>query len=282
MIVEVVRPETVREAVSARSRPGAAYLGGGTWLNSGRAEGVAILISLERLALDGIEAGAGGCTLGAMATLQGIVDAAEAPAGLRAAAALTASRTLRNMKTLGGELGLRSADSAIIPALLALDAAVLTAGRKRALPIADFLAALPGDLIISVTVPVRPCVVRALSRTAHGTRSLVVAVSAWGGDDAAARSASRRGEEADGQPADARVIAADCRGLRMRLTDIEALLVELRRAIAPLPARERIEEAVRAEFPAGGDAHASGAYKRYMAGVYVADALRGLTDGEGA
>lgn len=253
MIAEIVRPRTVKEAVRARSEPGAAYLGGGTWLNSGRAEGTTILISLENLGLRKIDVLHGQCTLGAMVTFQQIVEAAETPSALRAAAALTASRTLRNMKTLGGELGLSPDDSALIPTLMALDAEVTVAGRKNPISVEDYLKEGSGDLVLSVTVPdaSRPCAVRALSRTSHSPRSLVVAVCAHG---------------PDAQLVEARVVASDCRGLRVRLREIAL-------KDAQLPPKARIEKMVKASFAPAGDMHASGDYKRYMACVLAADAL---------
>jgi putative selenate reductase FAD-binding subunit len=269
MIEEVVRPGTVREAVHAGSRPGAAFLGGGTWLNSGRAPGVTILVSLERLGLDRIDAADGRCRIGASATLQSIVDAAAVPAGLRTAASLTASRTLRNMRTLGGELGLRPVDSAVIPVLIAMDARVLTAAVRRPISVVELLSSGPGPLVLSVEVPTpRRCEVRALSRTSHASRSLVLAASA-----------ARAG--GDGQP-EARVVVTDCLGMRVRLPALEELLVEVLRGLAPLPSRERIEAAARDGFTPAGDPRASAAYKGYLAGVFAADALRALADGEAA
>jgi CO/xanthine dehydrogenase FAD-binding subunit len=66
----------------------------------------------------------------------------------------------------------------------------------------------------------------------------------------------------------ARVVVSDCCGRRGRLTSLERIL----EGAAP-PPREQIEELVRAEFHPSSDLHASAGYKRYIAGVCVADAL---------
>jgi probable selenate reductase FAD-binding subunit len=246
MITAFLRPDTVKDAVRLKSTPGAAYLGGGTWLNSGSADGVSVLISLERLGLGTIEVSGSACTIGAGATFQQIVDAAAGPAAVpaavRAAAALTASRTLRTMATVGGELGLCPDDSALIPALMTLDASVSLAGSRRPVPIHRFLAERPYGLILSVLIPDRtlPSLVRTISRTSHSVRSLVVA-------------ASMR----DGKPS---IVVSDCRGQRFAARDAAGCATL---ALEP-------------------DMHASAAFKRYMAGVLAVDALADLGQGRGA
>ena len=261
MITDIVRPKTVTEAVRAKSAPGAAYLGGGTWLNSGSADDVRILVSLEKLGLDSLRVEAGRYLIGASVMFQAIVDSPVVPSVLRQAARLTASRTLRNMVTLGGELGLRPQDSAVIPALIALDAEISLAGKKKPVPIQKFLDDDNStDLILGVSVPERiQAAVRAVSRTSHSPRSLVAAVSA--------RAA---GPSAEGL----RLVVSDCRGQYMRLTAMEKKLEGM-----PIPPRQDLEELARAEFVPAPDMHASGAYKRYMAGVLVADLLVELAQG---
>ena len=291
MIQEILRPRTVPEAVRLKSRSRAAYLGGGTWLNALESDELTTLISLENLGLGTIETARGRCIIGATASLQQVVDAPAVPPALRAAASLTCSRTLRNMKTIGGELGrcvmdstpadstptysadsaptysadsapTYSADSALIPVLIALNADIALAGRKKPYPIEQFCNERPADLALSVSVPSLPCAVRAVSRTSHSPRSLVVAVSCR-----------------DSLPVliDVRVVVSDCRGQRVRLRDVERTLEG-----SALPGKSLIEEAVGAAFAPTADIHASSAYKRYLAGILVADALHVLASGKAA
>jgi putative selenate reductase FAD-binding subunit len=257
MITDIVRPKTVTEAVRAKTAPGAAYLGGGTWLNSGRAENVTTLVSLENLGLGSIQTESGRCIIGASVTFQALVDSPLVPSALREAARLTASRTLRNMVTVGGEFGLSPDDSAVIPVLIVLDAEVSVAGRKKLLPIESFLDENRTGLVLGVSVPAQAAAaVSAVSRTSHSPRSLVAAVSAR----AAAPMLDRP-----------RLVLSDCRGRRVRLTAAERKLDG-----APIPSRQDIEALARAEFTPRPDMHASVAYKRYMAGVMVADLLAAL------
>jgi putative selenate reductase FAD-binding subunit len=260
MIQEILHPRTVSEAVRLKSSAGAAYLGGGTRLNAIQSDELTSLISLEKLGLGAIEAARGCCVVGATASLQEIVDAAAVPPAVRAAAALTSSRPVRNMRTIGGELGQCTKDSALIPVLVALNSEVALAGKKKPVPVEQYCEERPGDLILSVSVPLLPCAIRAVSRTSHSPRSLVVAVSCK-----------------DCQPVltEVRVVVSDCQGQRARLRDAERALEG-----SALPAKSMIEEWVSAAFVPAPDIHASSPYKRYLAGVLVADALFALASGK--
>jgi putative selenate reductase FAD-binding subunit len=263
MITDILRPRTIREAVRAKTGPDTAYLGGGTWLNSRRADVPTILISLEKLALGTIDTDGKRCAIGATVTLQQMVDAPSVPRALREAASLTASRTLRNMKTIGGEIGLWPSDSALVPALLALDARVLLAGRKKPVPMAEAHSSA-GDLILGIIVTWTTALsaVRAVSRTSHSGASVVAAVSAG-----ALRPAL----------AETRVVLSDCRGQLVRLVAVEEALNG-----SPLPPKEQIEGMISRAFAPAADMHGSVEYKRYMAGVLTADALHALSEGKAA
>jgi putative selenate reductase FAD-binding subunit len=286
MVSEILRPRTIAEAIKLTAMPGTAVLGGGTWLNAGfavagamttgagpapagpatpgagtRPAGAPIaLISLDSLGLDFVEWRNGTLRIGAAATFQQVLDAPGVPDALRKALAATASRTLRNMITVGGELGHCPADSVLIPTLAALDARIRIAGR-RPFGIAEYRAARalgPVGLILEVSAPDAdgPCAVQALSRTSHGRRSLVIVV-------AAARLLPNVSRVS--------IVASDCRGQVLRLADAEEALEG-----SPLPPKDRIEKLVRAAFWPTSDLHASTEYKRYLAGVYAADLLHAL------
>jgi putative selenate reductase FAD-binding subunit len=263
MISEILRPQTVEEALRLKARPGTAYLGGGTWLNScASPEDITALISLERLGLNTIESSAGRCRIGASVTLQQIVDSAVVPAAIREAASLTASRTLRNMATMGGECAFRALDSALIPALLAMEAEIVFAETTVPAPAEDLWKEHADRLILSVTMPLggRLGALKSLSRTSHSRRTVVIAVGA---------------AEIAPQLRAVRIVASDCVGRPGRLRDVERALEG-----APLPPKARIEELVTIGLAAQADIHASAEYKRYMAGVMAADLLYSLENGK--
>jgi putative selenate reductase FAD-binding subunit len=254
----IEKPRSIREALALWKRGDAAFLGGGTRLNSPAAWALETLISLELLGLERITQEGSSLRIGAAVTFQRIVDDQRLPGGLRCAAALTASRTLRNMQTLGGEVALCRADSAVIPVLAALGARVITARLRGGAGMEAWLAAPSEDLILEILIKNAglSCSVRAVSRGSHGARSLVVAVSAL--------SAKPTLESVF-------IAAGDCVGPFVRLRAVEKALQG-----KTLPPKERIEERVKNAWEPRADIHASAEYKRYIAGVAVADLLHGI------
>jgi putative selenate reductase FAD-binding subunit len=268
MVKEILRPRTVAEAVRMRSRPDSAYLGGGTWLNSMHAVASASLISLENLGLGSIQKEDSRCVVGATVTFQQAIDSVDAPRAVRDALALTASRTLRNMSTIGGELALRLPQSVLLPVLLALDAGVRLATRRKPIGFEEFLRDHWEDLVLEVLLQdaFRPCGVARLSRTSHSPRSLVVAVS---------RRSTVAGDGSGPVLRGLRLVAGDCQGQPVRLREVEDALEG-----EPLPPRDGLEEMIRAAFSPRPDMHASAEYKKYMAGVLAAELLRVSVEGE--
>ena len=133
-------------------------------------------------------------------------------------------------------------DSAIWAVLLAFDARVV---QRR-------------GLILEIRIPeaFAAADVAIVSRTAHATPSLVLAVSALSSG--------------------IRIIAGDCRGGLVRLPKVEAEL-----ELGSLPPRERIQSMVRSTFAPSPDIYASADYKSSMAGLWIADMLHGLTQQPG-
>ena len=262
MVTKILRPATVQEALKARALPGSAYLGGGTWLNASASPQPITLISLERLGLQSIEAEGTRCAMGALVNLQQIVDHPGLPQALQRAAALTGSRTLRNMITIGGEVALHPADSALIPLLLAMGAEISIAGKKRPIALKDFLSSPEGGLILSVTIsePHRLATLLAVSRTSHSPRSLVVSACA---------------AALEPEVSKLRLVAADCRGTPVRLSRLEASLEG-----RPLPPRSELEESAGDQYSPAPDILASSGYKAYMTRVLVTDALLQMKVGE--
>lgn len=158
MIEQFHRPKTVREALAlkTRYRNRAAFLAGGTYLNSNEsADPPAHCISLAALPLDRIKIEPGRFTIGALCTLQQIVDDRKLPQALKDAALQVVSRNVRNMATIGGHVALNPSYSDLLPMLVALDAKVGVAARgaTKLLPIADFIVKPTPGLITGVVVP---------------------------------------------------------------------------------------------------------------------------------
>ena len=167
------------------------------------------------------------------------------------------------MVTVGGEIALNPFDSALVPVLIAMEADITVAGRKKPLPIEQYLGAGSSGLILSISIPgpSRPCAVQSVSRTSHSSRSLVVAACA------AAVQPGIRG---------LRIVASDCRGSTVRLQQAEGALEG-----RPIPPRAEIESTVGRSFVPQPDIHASAQYKLYMVGVLAADVLQVMAGRQG-
>ena len=251
---DFIVPSSIEEALEARKRDGAEYLAGGTWVNSRLRPSV--LVSLSELGLDYMKNDDRGTHIGSMVCFQSLVDAAGLPRALSAAAGATASRTLRNMMTIGGDIGLGANASCLVPVLMVLSAEIV--GASGPVEVEEYTRGEQRDLILEVRMPDEGFQTGflSLSRTSHSPKSLVCAV--------ALRSEA-------GVAAAVRIVLGDCVSPAQRLSGTERLLTG-----RALPDGVAIGALVGEEFCPEPDLHASADYKRYLAGVYVADLLHNL------
>ncbi len=285
MTREFHRPATIAAALTLKRYLGAAatFLAGGTLVNSSRFSGrTGPLISLDGLDLGRLEARPGQIALGAGVTLQALVEAPVVPAALRQAALLVGNRNIRNQATIGGQIGAMEPHGALLPALLTLEASVV-----EALP--DDGTAAPGaaDLAREMTGgdgQGRSSRVRSLEAVLEsGLEGLLcwvhVPVPSGGRGSGLARYARTAGDLSllhaavslgrDGDRLDRPIVAVGGIGPRaVRLATVEQAL-----AGAVLPAPGEIATAVEGAVDPRSDVRGSARFKRYMAGVLVADAL---------
>lgn len=165
-------PDSVDQAVvHLAADPGATLLAGGTDLmvevNEGhrRPQGSVIVVNrIAELRSWRHDPTAATVTIGAAVSYREMLEgplATMVPA-LAQAARTVGSPQIRNAGTLGGNLGTCSPAGDGLPVLSALDAVVelASAEGRRSVPVGDFMvgvkrtALLPGELIVSVTLPV--------------------------------------------------------------------------------------------------------------------------------
>jgi putative selenate reductase FAD-binding subunit len=297
MIEHFHRPETVREALALKKRyPGkAVFLAGGTYLNSNacaqcpehrvslaglahdrseRKQGARLtrplcstgctmrpehVISLAGLGHDRVEAKRDSVVIGPLCTLQRLVDDRRVPAGLRAAAAQIMPRNVREVATLGGHIAGHPPYSDVIPMLVALEAriGVSRGGAAKPIAVVDYVAKPTVGLITKVVLPRRKAARAAACRNARASanaRSIVSAAVSL----TVVRDVVKDPIVALGGAADHVV----------RLTAVEDALDG-----KPLPTMDELQAlASRAARPAA-DLSGSAAFRRYLAGVVVAQAL---------
>lgn len=266
MFQEFLTPTSVSEAVKLRhDLPSAMYLAGGTEVNSivwpcRPTLSAKSAISLAKLPLRGIEADAKGMSIGALVTIQELVERADLPPLLAESVRHFANRNIRTMGTLGGNIAGNRPCSNIAPALLALDARVTfadTTGEKSVSLVEYFEKHSAEQLVLSFFIPAgwanRRWAVRKHTRTANDVSLVSVGVSFSG----------------DAKRIENPIVAINgpvphaC-----RLT-----VAEERIAGKPLPDRPAIEALVKPLVSPVSDHRGGEAFKRHLAGVLVSDAL---------
>jgi probable selenate reductase FAD-binding subunit len=159
-VTEYHRPETLAEALQLLRRPGVKTvpLAGGTLLVGQRDDSVQAVVDLKALGLNTINEQQGRIHLGAMLTLQQLVDSplAQTIAGgiLAKAAKSSAARLMRNAATIGGTLAAGPAAHAdLAVALAALGAKIHLVGEaERTVPAEDvFAQRQPNELLTEIT-----------------------------------------------------------------------------------------------------------------------------------
>lgn len=257
------RPATVREAVGLKRRyqARAAYLAGGTWLNSTESGGPPQhVISLAGLGLARVETKATRVEIGALCRLQRLLGDRRVPAPLRAALAQVVSRNLREIATLGGHIGARYSHSDVMPMLLALEVVLELAGpgRARRMCLEEYLGTKPAGLVTKVLVPkpkagrVAACRAFRVSGNARSMVSAALAVSVE-------RGVLKRPVIALGGVARTAV----------RLVRVEQAL-----AGEPLPPLDELQALVSRAVRVGDSLDGSAAFRRYEAGAVVALTFR--------
>lgn len=160
-------PRSLPEALDLLGRHGPELLviAGGTVAMPLINEGISLpeaVMGLRLAGLDTLERAGDTLRIGATATLTQLLDQDAVPM-LREAARNTASWSIRNMGTVGGNLFTPPPGGDVAVALLALDASVTLASAmaQRTLPLAEFLtgfmsnALAAEELLVEISVPIR-------------------------------------------------------------------------------------------------------------------------------
>lgn len=153
-----VRPRNLEDALRLLAEPCSVVLGGGTRLNARPTAEPVVVIDLQALGLNVVEAARDDrLRVGAMTTLQQLVDDERLPVVLREAARRSEPSTLRAAATVGGCVASAEPASEFLAALLAHDAAVEILGRDgiRTLALATLfsdLGQLEGRIITAIAI----------------------------------------------------------------------------------------------------------------------------------
>jgi putative selenate reductase FAD-binding subunit len=300
MVKEYLKPKSIDEALAMKTEGGAdaLFLAGGTEVNRLASPAAAggdgrKIIDIEplglELGLNKIEKRGKSVVIGAMVTLQQLLDESGVPESILKAAYYAGSRPLRHMATVGGNIAADRVDSYLLPPLLALDARLLLAGEDgdpdgEEVELASWLEQKRG-LITAVIIPEPSrCVQLArISRTVQGPVILTAAYSCReaGGALSAGGSSVTPGSSSAGGPGPAadtstphlsRLVIGGLPSPPRRYGTIEKALDTGEIGDAGT-LEARVKEAVEPKSDFLGSAD----YKRYIAGITAGDLFRSCT-----
>lgn len=193
MIVEYYRPETLEEALAllARDETLTVPLAGGSALDKASPQPLAV-VDLQSLGLNTAQRRGNYLTLGAMFTLQSMLDHGDAhptqawklPAALTQAIKHEASYNLRQVATVAGTLVAADGRSPFTTAMLALDAVLTLQPGSVEINLGDLLPVrgerLSDHLIVQVKFAMNARLAyESVSRTPSDQPILCVAVAVW-------------------------------------------------------------------------------------------------------
>ncbi|MCK5153291.1 MAG: FAD binding domain-containing protein [Spirochaetales bacterium] len=185
MIKEVFKPSSFEEAVKLKSSD-VYYLSGGTQINwtpamderkiKGEPQ-IEKVIYLKDILSSEIKKEGSALSISAGVTLQEVIDNSETPDALKKAAKYIASRNIRNMATIGGNIAANRADSYVIPCLIALKADVETAD-EGIMCVEKYVREEKTGLIKRIILPLLDgvCVVDAVYKSSGSYPSVTTAV----------------------------------------------------------------------------------------------------------
>ena len=183
---KLIMARTPEEAVRAGAE-GCSFLAGGTEaLRLGSPVDAEAYVSVRRTeAMRSVCSDAGIVTIGAACTFQELIDNSQVPAYLKEALHFMASRTRRNMATVGGNIAACRDDSFLLPTLIAASAVLElmdSDGRCEKIFAEDYVLnkeKYEGRLITSVTVPAEGIAIRSArsANTAQSHARLTAAMS---------------------------------------------------------------------------------------------------------
>lgn len=184
------RPSSVEEALQLLSRSGihTVVVGGGSYVTAYMPETVDEVVDLQALGLTEVTYTGQGLVLGAMVTLQTIVDDERAPVLLREAAHREGPNTLRNVATVGGIVAGPNRESEFLAAMLVFDAEVEVQSNKgvKNLPLVNFLrdvpTALGGGLVTSISLATMGKTASARTARTPADKPIVAALARLGDD----------------------------------------------------------------------------------------------------
>lgn len=271
MIHDYIVCSSLEELLKKRNELGSEsiFLAGGTEvlrLGGAADDSDVSVLSLEGLGLDTIEKTEEGIEIGAMVTLQHLLEDDRIPQWMKGAVSGAGSRTLRNMATIGGNIAAFRTDSYLIPACIAAKARIITADVRddgsvyeESVPIREYAEhqkEFAGSCIIRIILnhDSRTVLTRRFSRTVQRTPDAVAAFGA---------------ETSNGSLSDVRIITAAERTGIVRFRDLEDGIAD-----GSITTLEQIQTAVGSALRLSDSITGSAEYRTYLISAAIEDMFR--------
>jgi len=183
MITEYYRPDSLPEAMELLKQPNTLPLGGGTFLSQRNTASVKV-VDLQSLGLNTIQKKGNNLEIGAMATLQELLESSHVSETLKATIKLEAPLNVRNSATIAGTLVTADGRSTFTTAMLALDSKCSMQPNDEEVEIGKFLLLrndlLKGKLITSITIPLNAKLAfESVARTPVDKPIVCAALASW-------------------------------------------------------------------------------------------------------
>jgi CO/xanthine dehydrogenase FAD-binding subunit len=185
MILEYHRPKAIEEVLDLLTRPTpfTVPMGGGTFLNRGTGEPLAV-VDLQGINLDKIERKGKNLHIGATVTLQALMESTYIPSILAQAIRYDATFNIRQVSTIAGSLVAVDGRSPLATTMLALDAYLSVIPNEEQISFGNVLPLrkekLRGRLITGVTIPLNVQLkYKYVARSPADQPIVCVALSRW-------------------------------------------------------------------------------------------------------
>ncbi|HPG30670.1 MAG TPA: FAD binding domain-containing protein, partial [bacterium] len=257
----IFKTSNIKEAVKLKKETSKKkyYIAGGSELNSLQYKNESFeVISVENLGFDTVIETDESVEIGSAATIQSLIESKKCPELIKSAAKQITNKNIRNIGTIGGNIGSNKSSSNLIPALLCLDAQLYMADKsgQSLISILDYISKEKNDLIIKIKICKenlkRKFALRNYTRSSADISIITAAVSFMKKDVVENPIIAVGG-------VDKHII---------RLTELEKLLNGKK-----LPDKSEIENSVKKFINPDTDLRGSAEFKKHLAAVFVADSL---------
>ena len=165
MAEKLIIAQSAEEAVKAKTSENVFVAGGTEVMRLGTSVDSDAYVSVRRIpAMHQVRSSDTTVSIGAACTFQELLDSPEVPAYLKEALQFMASRTRRNMATIGGNIAVCRDDSFIVPTLLAAGAEIClmdSSGETKVVGLESYIAGksqYANSLITNILIPVSAAV----------------------------------------------------------------------------------------------------------------------------